>query len=310
MSERTSDLHIKYRPKTLDEIVGNDSVVEALRVLLQNKEGFPHSLILSGESGCGKTTIARIIKSELGCSDMDFKELNIADIRGIDSARDIINNCKQRPLFGNVKIYLMDEIHQATKDAMNTLLKILEDTPKHVYFILATTDPNKLLKTIRTRCKEFTVSPLDTRQIRFLLNSIYNKEGLEPYVNVVDKISRMCDGSPRKALVLLGQVIEMSSEEQALQAIESATIEEAKVIDLCRMLMSNKSNKWKDCKILLKNINEDPEKVRYAILGYFRSVLLNKGDLQSAKIMSLFFENFMYSGKAGLIYSCFLACQA
>lgn len=309
MNERTSDLHIKHRPKTFADIFGNTAIKESLKVLMQSKESFPHVILLSGPSGCGKTTIGRIIKTFLGCSNIDFKEFNSADVTGVDVSREINKNCMIRPMMSSCKVYLLDECHKISTAAQSALLKTLEDTPEFVYFILCTTDPNKLIKTVRNRCKEFIVNPLDFRETKNLLNSIYKKEGLDPYPNVVNKIARICEGSPRKALVLLGQIIDIAEEEQALKAIDNVTIEETKVIELCKRLISNQPNKWNDVKKMLKNLNEDPEKVRYAILGYLSKVMLNNGNIQIAQIMTMFFDSYMYNGKPALIYSCYMACS-
>src|SRR5690606_3369465 len=107
----------------------------------------PHAMLFTGPSGCGKTTLARILRVKLRCSDNDFQEINAADFRGIDSIRSMRQQVGAAPLGGDSRIWLIDEAHSMTADAQNAFLKLLEDTPRHVYFFLATTDPQKLKKT-------------------------------------------------------------------------------------------------------------------------------------------------------------------
>ena len=109
-------------------------------------------------------------------------------MRGIDTIRDIIKQAQFRPIEGSCRVWLIDECHKLTNDAMNSLLKILEDTPTHVYFILCTTDPHKLLKTIQGRCSQFAVKPLDDRQMFRLLKTIVKEEGEDLPQEVYDQI--------------------------------------------------------------------------------------------------------------------------
>jgi len=304
-------LHTKYRPPNFDTFVGNDSVVSSLISILTRKEGQPRTFLFQGPSGCGKTTIARIMKSYLECSDEDFHEYNAANTRGIDTIREIRSTAEYKPWLGKVKIYLLDEVHKLTNDAQNAVLKLLEDTPEHVRFVLCTTDPEKLLKTIRTRCTTFQVSALPKRSIIKLLKTVCIDEGVvvnSGFEKVLEEIARVSEGLPRKALVLLDQVIDLNDED-ALKAIEKVTLNESTTIELCRLLIENIPNKWNQMAAMLKSLDEEPESVRYAILGYLASVLLNKGEIKIAQLISIFSESFMYSGRAGLIAACFLACR-
>src|SRR5688572_25883760 len=140
------ELYKKFRPKTLKGVVGQEGAVSSLQSMI-DKGRLPHTILFSGPSGCGKTTIARILKGILECSDLDFFEINCADFKGIDMVRDIRRYVGIPPLHGKSRVWLIDEAHQLTKDAQNAFLKLLEDTPKHAYFMLATTDPQKLLPT-------------------------------------------------------------------------------------------------------------------------------------------------------------------
>ena len=174
-------LHLKYRPSCFEEIVGNSGTISSLSSILHRREGSPHAFLFVGPSGTGKTTLARIIKQSLKCSDTDFQELNVANTRGIDTIRDIVQNCRLYPIEGDVKIFLLDEAAKLTNDAQNALLKVLEDTPKHVYIILCTTDPEKLLNTVKTRCTTFQLQKLINKDMISLLKRVIDSEGIDNF---------------------------------------------------------------------------------------------------------------------------------
>ena len=149
-------LHITYRPNKFAEIIGNKSTVKTIQNKI-NGDDPPHAILLHGPSGCGKTTLARIISTELGCNinSNDFNELDIAQLTGVDTAREIRQNMNFLPMESKCRVWLLDEFHKASASFQNAMLKALEDTPKHVYFILCTTDPQKVIKTVQTRCQKY-----------------------------------------------------------------------------------------------------------------------------------------------------------
>jgi len=310
MSERDKrkPLHTKYRPSSFEEFIGNDATVEALRTILLRTTGDIRSFLFIGPSGAGKTTLARIIGSILRCSQQDFYEYDSANTRGIDTIRDISNNSRYFPLGGKIKIYLLDECHKITNDAQNALLKLLEDPPKHTRFILCTTDPEKLIKTIKTRCTTFQVALLKRPDILKLLKWVCKEENVELGQNLLIKIANACEGSPRQALVILDQVIDIEDEELAIQSIADISVIETNTLELCRALL-NKNN-WTVIANIITNLDDDPEKIRYAILTYMTKVLLgNNNTDRAAQIIDLFKDSVIYSGKAGLTVSCYLTTK-
>jgi DNA polymerase III subunit gamma/tau len=251
--------------------------------------------------------MARIIKNELGCSDRDFFEYNSANVRGIDTIREIGMNCRFAPSKGPVKIYLLDEAHKMTNDAQNALLKLLEDTPTHVRFILATTDPDKLLKTIKTRCSTYQVGSLPRVKLLQLMKRVCDQEKVDVSSEVLKRIADVSRGGPRQALVLLDQVMDIADEELAIQAVIDNSVDEVKVLELCRILMKPRKS-WKEVADMIRSLeNVEVENSRYAILGYLSSVLLNKEDERVLAMIEIFTPSWMYSGRAGLVASCFMA---
>lgn len=301
-------LPVKYRPNTFEEIIGNESVIEALTSCLERKTGLPHTFLFQGPSGCGKTTLARITANKLGGEDVDLKEYNISKMRGIDTAREIIDNCKYAPLRSKVKVFILNECHKATNEFENAMLEILEEPPKHVFFILVTTDPDKLLKTIKTRCTTFQVSSLQTAKIMKLLRYVCAQEKVEISVPLLQKISEYSDGSPRQALSILDKVIDIEDEASAFQVLLDSTVNEVTVLELCQTLVKPKVS-WEKIAVILKKIDEEPEKIRYAVLSYMTKVLLDKASDRIANIIDLFSESWIYSGKAGMINSCYLVSK-
>ena len=210
---------------------------------------------------------------------------------------------------------LVHNCHGLTKDAQNSLLRILEDCPKHVYFILCTTEPEKLLKTIHTRCSTYRVKPLTDKQTKELLKDVLKKEGVKDFPEkVIDEIVRISEGCPRQALVTLDQVIDIDDDEKAFDAVSAVTIGEAEVIDLCRALM--KGSNWKSIKdqVALLVKNNEPEKIRYAVLGYLSAVLLDQRNFgkpadfaMASALIDLFSDNTYSSGKAGIINAIYIA---
>jgi DNA polymerase III subunit gamma/tau len=300
-------LQVKYRPQNLDEIIGNDATVIALKNELAKAKDRTHTFLFSGPKGTGKTTTARILAHELQAYSTDFKEVNAARDRGIASIREITSQCHYGPisLDSKTKVYLFDEAHGLTKDASEALLKITEDgMPPHVYFIFATTNPEKLLPTLMDRCTVYKFRKLDRPEMMLLLKWVTGEEGITLYSEVIRKILGRAEGFPRKALSLLNQVIKVANKEEALELLEGFSFEED-TLDLCRALFGPEP--WSSVAKILKNLDEDVETVRLSILGYFAQILLNKGDKRAALIMNEFTTPLDRNGKSGLILNCFCA---
>ena len=300
-------LYNKHRPTTFDEMAGNQKTLSAC-INLISKENPPNSYLLIGGTGCGKTTLARIIAKELGCVGSDFKELDSAQYRGIDDVRDIRNKSQYKPMEGECSVWLLDECHKLTNDAQNALLKILEDPPANVYFILSTTDPQKLLKTIKGRCSTFELSPLADDEMYKLLRKIVKAEGERMDKDVYEQIIQDSMGHPRNAINILEQVLAVDSDDRLEMAKRKAE-EAGEAIELCRALVAGKS--WKSVSVILKGLKQqEPESIRRNVLGYASAVLLNSPENDRCGLILEEFKNPLYDiGFPGLVLACYSICR-
>lgn len=301
----SDELYKRYRPKLWKEVIGQREAVGVLRTWCEQNK-VPHFVLFTGHSGCGKTTLARIMKKKLDCGDNDFQEVNCADFNGIDTIREIRRRMGAAPLGGKVRIWLVDECHTLTTAAQNAFLKMLEDTPEHVYFFLATTDPQKLLPTVKTRANEVKVKLLSPKDMTTLITTVVSKEGKVVSEEVVDKLVEHAEGSARKGLVLLHQVLGLDNEEDQLQAI-AANDTKTQAIEIARALINPRTT-WPEMTKILKGCEiDDAESLRYMVLGYCTNVLLGAGKLSSraALVIQSFRDNFYDSKKAGLVIACY-----
>jgi len=304
-------LYLKYRPYDLSQVKGNRDTISSLEGLLAEDkiDKCPHTFLLHGQTGCGKTTVGRIIANMLGCVGEDFVEINSASFRGIDTVREIINNSQFMPIEGKCRVWLIDECHKLTNDAQNALLKILEDTPSHVYFILCTTEPQKLIATIKGRCVQFQLLPLNETELKQLLKRVAHKEGEELEDNVLDQIVGSSKGFPRNALQVLEMVL-AATPENRMEAAKKAEAEVIQSIELCRALA--KKAPWSAIAKILEGLkDQEPEGIRRAVLGYCQAVLLKGTDQPLfGLIMEEFLPTTYDNGFTQITYACYSICKA
>ena len=297
------ELYKKHRPTKLKEIVGNRETVTTLQGMMESKN-LPHTFLLTGSTGTGKTTLARILAKEVGSNGDDLKEINSADFRGIDTIRSIIRNASYSPSVSKARVWILDEVHMLNGISQNALLKVLEDTPSHVYFILCTTDPQKLIKPIKSRCSLFQMNVLDEDEADILLKSTVKKENETLDKKVSEQIVKTSLGHPRNALQILEQVLS-TPKKNRLKIASKLITTETQSIDLARVLIK-KGTGWKEVRMLLKGLKkDDAESIRYSVIGYCSAVLLNRDDEHIGFVLETFIDNFYDSNFSGLVLACY-----
>jgi DNA polymerase III gamma/tau subunit len=297
-------LHLEYRPDKLDSLLGNEHLKQSLKSVLESKDR-PRVFLLHGKTGCGKTTLGRIIADTIGCAPTEIKELDIGDARGIDNAREIKRDAAFLPMDGGLKVYILDEVQNSLAGFQEALLKTLEDTPEHVVFILCTTDPHKLKPTIRNRCSSYEVMPLPGTLIKKLLKNVLQSEKVDDFpIEALDYIVQYSQGVPREALTILNQVIDLPTNEEIIAFLKSYRITEEQIESLVKLMIANAP--WIELIKALKEIkDQDVEKIRRGVLGYCSAVLMSKPSKRCAMIMDCFSSNMFDSGMPGLVLATF-----
>ena len=219
-------LYNKYRPQTFDEVVGQRGIVRTLKNAIATGK-IAHAYLFSGPRGTGKTTMARLFAKALNCeeglgaqcnhcsnciavtegSHPDVIEIDAASNNGVDQVRELIDKVRYAPIKGRYKIYIIDEVHMMSQGAFNALLKTLEEPPEEVIFILATTEPYKVLPTILSRCQRFDFGKIDEFDIEKNIVNVLNQEGVTYEDKAVAEIAALADGGMRDALSILEQVL-------------------------------------------------------------------------------------------------------
>jgi len=305
-------LYQNVRPTMLDDFVGNEGAVSALKNLLVRDE-HSHALLFTGPSGCGKTTLARLMAGLLGCNlQINLIEKNAASERGIDMARELERFSQASPIGGGVRVVILDEAHALTKDAQNALLKVFEDIPPFAYYFLCSTEPKKLLNTIKTRCEPIEVSKLSEDALADVIDRACAKADIpELDDDVIEAILQQAEGSPRMALVLTEKAAGLDPE-KAIAAIASTQATERAVKELCLKLINDP---WKIVAAVYNRIAEkEPEAIRRAVLGYLKSCLLrSKNPAEAAKfagMMEELIDPTYDSGEPYLLVMLFRASEA
>ncbi len=232
----------KYRSLTFDDVVGQDPIAKTLKNAIETGR-VAHAYLFSGTRGVGKTTMARILAKALNClasdeptiapcckcdsctainigEDIDVIEIDGASNNRVDEIREIRENAIYRPARARYKIYIIDEVHMLTTQAFNALLKTLEEPPEHVKFIFATTEPNKVIATIQSRCQRFDFANINPKQVAGQLKTILKKEKIKYEDDLVLALAKMANGSMRDGLSLLDRLISTGVQPLSLSLLE------------------------------------------------------------------------------------------
>lgn len=283
-------LHDSQRPTSFAEIIGQDDVVGSLKKVVADKRA--KTFLFTGPSGCGKTTIARILANKFaeGKSTVaNLVEIDAATNSGVDAMRAIASGALYRAIGSSpIKAIVVDECHRLSAAAWSSMLKPIEEPPAHVYWMLLTTDPGKVPKTILTRCLRYDLKAVDEEALLELLVRVADAEGFDTPDAVLEAIAEGAGGSPRQALVFLevARYAKTAAEARKLTKHAGQSLE---ALDLCRFLASGRGHNWAEAMKYLKALEGmDAEGIRITICNYLQAVLAGtKGDAKAAELLAL-----------------------
>lgn len=318
-------LYRKYRPSKWKDVLGQDHIVDVLESSIE-KSKVSHAYLFVGSRGLGKTSVARIFADSIGVSTNDLYEIDAASNRGIEDIKELRNGVRVLPFDSKYKVYIIDEVHMLSKDAWGALLKTLEEPPKHVIFILATTEFHKVPETIISRCQVFVFKKASDSVSKKMIISVAKKEGFELDAGSAELLAILGDGSFRDALGELQKVINFSKGkkikredvEKITGAPKSVLVNDFisaianKDLEQGIMTMKKASAENLDMKLYFKLIIE---KVRVAIILRYAPKLINDpsstlgagmaGDIGEEDLE--FLKNLVKEDKEGMIRSPSLA---
>lgn len=271
-----TELYRVYRPKTFADVVGQGEAVLALQKKIE-AGSLNHVVLLHGSTGTGKTTLARIAAKALGCdlNSPNLIEQNTADLRGIDSVREIAEHMWVSPLGGKAAVYILDEVVQLPKTTQQAFLKILEDTPPKTWFFLCTTDTTGLLPTLLGRCLQIGLQPLTEDSLCAIQNRVLALENKRLSIDMLRRIAQQANGSARAALNLLELVLTATDEKAQVQLIGSAISgEDENSEEFLPKLLLKKAAWTKLAAALSKIKDSDAFGLRCQVSAYMNKVLL------------------------------------
>lgn len=310
MSERYLPLYRKYRPQTFFDLIGQENIVKSLSNAIKLGK-ISHAYLLCGPRGTGKTSSARILAKSLNCQEgptltpcgkcpscmdimnstpIDVVEIDAASNRKVEDARNILEKIQFVPVNGKYKIYIIDEVHMLTTEAFNTLLKTLEEPPENVIFILATTEPHKVLETIISRCQRFDFRRITTEDIVKHLENLSQKENINISKDALNTIARSSAGGMRDSLALLDQLSVMDAKKE----ISTDDVNEMlgrlsfdTLFDLSKCILESEAQNAITLLDKIYNNGNEPYQIVSNMIMYFRNMLIVKNCAERTIAMDL-----------------------